>query len=406
VEDILIADSFRFVSHHDIELGLPRQEIEGFVVGPAESASQPLPLIITIPGYGQTADSEYFREKLNRYLAERYGCLVMSVNYHGVKKVPEPFDFSQLAGLLADLRDSYGWNPVSAKSLQDAISEFVVWASARGVKRLPISMKRFLRFTYPEYLSFGFLPAIDHFIAIRELARRYRFDQRRIVLFGSSYGGYIANLMSKYAPNTFSLVIDNSGLARVLLRDVLSGELLDGEQGREISYGNDKVVFPFSPSYPWTLNEQSPAYFSDARRSIRSLLHAGQWMPSGTRHCIFHSLADELVPIAEKDRLVEILRGVGRSVNYHRIEASDIDGKIFKTTSHGMDASLRSLFEIAVPDTIPRLDTMTDYERRSRASFSCGSETYQFDYAKEFDFRVQLQTNPHTLDLIHTETAG
>ena len=394
----MITDSFKFQSHPDIELGLPRQEVEAFVVGP-EASDQPPPLVITIPGYGQTADGEYFREKLNPYLAERYGCLVMSVNYHGIRKTPQPFDFSQLAGLLTALRESYGWQPASTTTLQDAISEFVLWASAQGIKRLPVSMKEFLRFVYPEYLSFGFLPALDHFMAISELAERHRFNQRRIVLFGSSYGGYIASLMSKYAPNTFSLVIDNSGFARVLLRDVLAEELLDGEQKREISYGESKVSFPFTPSYPWTLNELAPSYFSDARRGIRSLLHAGHWAPAASRHCIFHSVADDLVPIAEKDRVVEILRVQGRVVDYHRIEASAIDGKVFKTAEHGMDASLRSLFEIAVPDTIPELGAMTDYELKSVANFHCGNETYRFSYTPEYGCKAELLSNPTRLDI-------
>ena len=393
------AQSFRFHSHPDIELGLPRQEVEAFVTVPAETGNQPLPLVITIPGYGQTADNEYFREKLNPYIAERYGGLVMSVNYHGIMKAPKPFDFSQLAGLLADFRDHYGWSPVSATNLQEAVSEFVLWASAQGIKRLPVSMKEHLHFGYPEYLSFGFLPALDHFRAIGELAQRYRFDQRRIVLFGTSYGGYIANLMSMYAPNTFSLVIDNSGFARVLLRDILSAELLDGEQQREISYGESKLTFPFTPSYPWTLNEIAPTYFSDARRSIRSLLHAGHWVASASRHCVFHSVADDLVSVAEKDRVVEILREQGRVVDYHRIEASAIDGRIFKTAGHGMDASLRSLFEIAVPAAIPELGGMTDYELKSIASFRCGNETYRFSYTPDYGCTAELLSNPTRLDL-------
>jgi pimeloyl-ACP methyl ester carboxylesterase len=402
----LNAQSFKFQSHPDIELGLPRQEVEAFMTRPTDTSDQALPLVITIPGYGQTADNEYFREKLNPYIAERYGCLVMSVNYHGIMKVPQPFNFGQLTGLLADLRNHYGWQPASATNLQDAVSEFVVWASARGIKRLPVSMKEHLRFGYPEYLSFGFLPALDHFMAIGELAQRQRFDPQRIVLFGSSYGGYIANLMSKYAPNTFSLVIDNSGFARVLLRDVLSAELLEGEQKREISYGESKVTFPFTPAYPWTLNELAPSYFSDARRDIRSLLHAGQWAPSASRHCIFHSVADDLVPIVEKDRVVDLLRQQGRAVDYHRIEASAIDGSVFKTTEHGMDASLRSLFEIAVPNAIPELGVMTDYELKSTANFNCGNETYRFSYTPEYGCKVELHSNPTRLDISAPDMSG
>lgn len=391
-------DSFTFTPHPDIELGIPRKVVEAFVALPPEVGLEPPPLVITIPGYGETANSEYFLNKLNTYLAQQYGCLAMSVNYHGITKTPQPFDFYQLEALVSELQIYYGWTPSSSNG-QEAIGEFVCWASARGFRRLPTSFKRYLHFEYPEYLSFGFLPALDHFTAISELAKRHQFSQRRIVVFGSSYGGYIANLMSKFAPNTFSLVIDNSGFSHVLLRDILTAELHEGEQWREIGYGEASVHFPFAPVYPWTLNELSPAYFSDARRGIRSLLNCAHWARSASRHCIFHSVDDDLVPIREKDLMVEALRATGREVIYRRIEQADIDGKTFKTLRHGMDASLRSLFELIVPEFIPGIDSQTDYERNSTVRFPCGGEIYQFEYTPDFGFKSSLYPDPQPVEL-------
>jgi len=380
---------FKFSPQPDIELAIPRMEVEAFVVHPASPCPEPLPLVVTIPGYGETADSEYFLHKLNSHIAERYGCIVLSINYHGIRKAPQPFDFSQLAAMIPELRDCYGWEPIS-KEPQEAIGEFVTWAYAKGIRKLPVSFKRYLHFKYPEYLSFGLIPALDHFSAIEELAKRCQFDLRRIVLFGSSYGGYIANLMAKFAPSTFSLVIDNSGFTHVLLREVLSSEQVEGEQYREINFGEARINFPLTPSYPWTLDELSTAYFSDAHRNIRSLLIADHWLGSKTSHCIFHSVGDRLVPITEKDRMVELLRLQGRNVKYHRIERSDIEGRKYKTLEHGMDASLRALFELSVPDVIPRLEVSTDYERKAVVRFPCSSLQYEFEFGSACEFNARI----------------
>lgn len=391
--DDLITTSFSFTPHPDIELGIPRKEIEAFVVRPREIDAQ-TPLVVTIPGYGETAGSEYFLGKLNAHVARKYRCPVLSVNFHGISRVPAAHHFRNPGELLAVLDLHYGWK--SAQQGFDAVmEEFIQWATERGISRLPESFKQYLQFEYPEYHSFGLLPALDHFRAIAELAKGLEFDPRRIVLFGSSYGGFIANLMAKIAPNCFSLVVDNSGFSRVRIRELLSSEIVGAAIPRPLGSGPVKLNFPAAASFPWTLDELSPSYLSDSRLCIRNLLIAGHWLPSATRHCIFHSAGDNYIaPVEEKDRLVELLRNAGRSVDYHRIEQSQVDGRVFKTLQHGMDASLRSLFEIAVPDRIPALTSPTNQELRSLLSFPCGKEVYEFRFGPDHAIEAQVRAQP------------
>lgn len=387
----ILIESFKFSPHPDIELGIPRREVEAFIARPASIGSAPLPLVITIPGYGEQANSEYFLNKLNVHLAEKYCCMVLSVNYHGINRVPSKFDFSHVPNLISELQLIYGWRPTSQLP-NEAILEFIIWSQKQGIKKLPSSLKRFIRFEFPEYHSFGFLPALDHFSAIKELAKRYLFDIRRSILFGSSYGGYIANLMSKYAPNTFSMVIDNSGFLRSQLTDLLQEDLSDGYAVKDIAVGESSLGFPIIPTFPWNLDEMSSGYFSDARRGIRCLLNINHWTSSDTDHYIFHSVEDRTIPISEKDQLVELLRSKGRNVNYTRVDQNNLDGVAFKNLGHGMNASLRSLFAIAVPGEIHPIDTKTNYERESDVKFPCGSEIYRFKFFSDYDFKVEIES--------------
>jgi len=82
--------------------------------------------------------------------------------------------------------------------------------------------------------------------------------------FGSSYGGYITSLMGKYAPFTFSLIIDNSGFCVSSLYEVV-GEKTGGYNGAIARYINNKrYEIPVVTDTIWSIDETSEYYFSDA----------------------------------------------------------------------------------------------------------------------------------------------
>jgi cephalosporin-C deacetylase-like acetyl esterase len=78
-----------------------------------------------------------------------------------------------------------------------------------------------------EYQSFGFLPALDCLTVLGDVLNRFpMINKKKIIAYGSSYGGYIAMLCGKYAPNTFSVIIDNSGFSRAELKYIAGYETL------------------------------------------------------------------------------------------------------------------------------------------------------------------------------------
>lgn len=51
-----------------------------------------------------------------------------------------------------------------------------------------------------EYQNLGILASLDVLNAISDAVDRYDLDFDNIIITGSSYGGYIANLVTKIAP--------------------------------------------------------------------------------------------------------------------------------------------------------------------------------------------------------------
>src|ERR1700675_2140186 len=59
----------------------------------------------------------------------------------------------------------------------------------------------------------GVLPALDGLQVVHRLLGEHGLNRRRTFLLGTSYGGYIAGMMAKFAPATFRMVVDNSGFS-------------------------------------------------------------------------------------------------------------------------------------------------------------------------------------------------
>jgi predicted peptidase len=206
--------------------------------------------------------------------------------------------------------------------------------------------------------------------------------------YGSSYGGYIALLLGKFAPHTFSAIIDNSGFSRASVIDICTREYKLGS----VVYRHEGVTIQAIADEPWTLSDElDPNYFSESCRSIRSLLEESHRIPSDTSYYIFHGDEDKVCPTSEKEQVVEILRKYNL-VNFKKVTADDIDGRVFKDLSHGMKASLRGVFDLVqeAGGKLQKSEDLTDFDRSSVHTFACGTKTYSFSYSNDHQIRVEI----------------
>lgn len=387
----------RFVikPHPDIELGFERKELEYFLTFPDKPINQDTGLILAIPGFGDRADSDYQRNKLRPYLAGKYNCLVAGVNYFGIgiKGPKRGFNYITAENLPALIDHIYGISPgsymVNTVLRTDLLAETL---KQKGIKRLDTLCRLIRTYAGGEYQSFGFLPAVDCLAVVGDVFRRYGINRKKIVAFGSSYGGYIALLLGKFAPKTFSRIIDNSGFVKVCLSDVAGKEFMSHEH-----ILIDGVGFPYAEDTPWTIiDDASPNYFSDDCKSIRSVIKENHVMESDAKYCIFHSENDQLVKVQEKRQLVRLLESKSISVYYKEVNKNDIDGKVFKTLDHGMEASLRGLFDLAAGvcnnDLHKSTDT-NDFDLNSTYTYDCGGKSYTFSFFHNFEIHVELRKN-------------
>ena len=96
------------IPHPDIENNYPRTPISYYIDIPDAGLDADTGLIFTISGYGGSPGSEY-EGKLRPYLANKYNCIVIGVDYFGCEiKLPNPQNYRFADDFFDQLESVYG----------------------------------------------------------------------------------------------------------------------------------------------------------------------------------------------------------------------------------------------------------------------------------------------------------
>ena len=365
----------------DVELGFPRQPLKYAAVPPAAGIGPETGVMLFICPWGMAIEDAYVGEKLLPYLADAHDCVAVAANYFGIgvkRRLGQRL--AEFPGWRAELARRFG------AGLLGLPFEAVPAELARlGVRELPADLPLILQ-TYPEYQSFGLQPALDHIAVLAAVLRDHPVRHDRIYGFGSSYGGYILCLMLKFLPNSFHAIVENSGFTEALPREMASTE----SDGRYWFDGKG-IRLCCVPASPWTLRDPASKYFiSDAVRAIRDCTIPTHYVASRTHLASYHAEKDGLIPIEAKRRFWATIGGKLplRSVT---VDDGMIDGRLFKTNAHGMDASLQLLADDGLEGLPARApDARTDFTRGTIVEVPAGDRLYRAAYRPDLtmDFSI------------------
>lgn len=375
----------------DIEVDFERSPMSYFLVPPSGGLGPDTGLIFWITPWGMAANSEYCINKLMPYLADKHNCVVACLNHHDVPvKAGGGVGFFVPDGWFDKLHELYGI------PLFDDFHTALAAMREKGVQTLKDPSLAIITLTGNDYLSWGFLPALDHIAVLGEILKTHELNKKKLILFGSSYGGYIATMILKLMPNTFSLAIENSGFTTAIPALVNDYET----QAPSITVIDGVTLQTFTQT-PWTFDEQArqnlfyekPVFFNPAHRAIRNLLEISHMQPSDTElHC-FHAPTDSLAPYAMKLTYTTFRKSLA-STQLHTITEANLDGHTFKDLSHGMNASMRGLFDYVASrrETLEKKDPQTDFDHETKLRFECAGSVYAIDYFSDLSFQAKLES--------------
>lgn len=361
----------------DIELGIPRTSPLIYHCTAPESGKAE-GLVFVIPRFGEDAGEEYQRG-LRAYLAEKYGLLAVTAEYHcyrsrpalGAKPIFTPEEYRNFQVQCA----RHGILVTHPLDVKDALA------------RLPVPYRFDLRLSIPngDYQNFGVMQALDHLLVLDDLRKSQEivFDEQNIVAFGSSHGAYIAHLIAKFAPNTLRAVIDNSAYTAPPIIGHTDGKLHFGPSCFE-THRLTRVDLHIDTA--WTVaDEAAPTYYSGWRHAIRDIAlssHIQASRAASRRPCQFrmmHSVQDNIQSIGGRRQQAELLKAAGFDVVFKDISAKDVDGKMVKHLEHGMDASMRAIFDYFYPNLQPNPGQL-DTDLGADVVYLCGDLVYSFGH--------------------------
>ncbi|EKS1358417.1 DUF2920 family protein, partial [Campylobacter coli] len=284
-------------------------------------------IVCIIPGGAEDMNSYIY---IDDYLTRNYKVAVININYHCIGNRPHlgsSFYLDDIDKFILDTSlkainlkciNVYGIN--SYENLNNAFIRI-----DQEIQKLKLNQQlhqnyklkthvSFLPFKN-EYQNFGIMQAMDILNAIFYIKENSPFKLMRgggirTILFGNSYGGYLANLCAKIAPWSIDFILDNSSFVNLfgnIFRLIGFGKEIDFTRYHG-TYDDTlfKNIFLYlSDKTYWNNNKFSKKYFSNARKIIREPLNKEhliiQSLYPNPKYILYHSIFDERSPFENKE---------------------------------------------------------------------------------------------------------
>ncbi|QGQ97786.1 DUF2920 family protein [Paenibacillus psychroresistens] len=273
-----MAKEYDFIAagHPNIYTGESR-EFKIYFSEPEAGVNENTGMLLLIAGYGGHAESKVYK-KMRRKFADEYNLVCVQCDYFG-------FEFMQLE-VLGETTQNF--NDMSVMQALDNLTALLMVAAILKDNNLS-------------------------------------FNTKKIIAYGNSHGAYLGHLCNVYAPELFSLLIDNAGyLYPVYLEDTHTRYLnvinKDGKQ--------EKIDFNYIVK-------------RKSLRMKRELIDLNMLYENYENKCsivTFQWVKDHIVDAAEKKKFCNSIK----KCLHVRIESAD--GIIFKSDLHG-DADYLQLFD-------------------------------------------------------------
>jgi len=359
----------------DFELGTPRSSPLKYEVSWPDHGEAP-GLVFVIPGFGGDTDPDYARA-LRRHVVESTGMAAVNVSYHCIQARPanggrvriDAREHMYLIGLAA-------FHKVPVANYQDIgdLTEQLASLPTPPTAKAAIDPGR------GEYQNFGILQALDHLAVLGDLIENAPpFNTRQVIALGSSHGGYIAHLMAKIAPDALAAIIDNSSYTQPPMNYLGLSELSEFD----LLYGGALLQCQVKPG--WSTSHRMNRNFygrdQDLIRDTGFLPHlqrthdlAGD---DGTQFFMVNAAVDSISAPACKRRQQAALTRAGFEAHLAIIDQDQIDGRLFKTMTHGLDCSLKALFDRYIGQVVPRR-AAPDGVGSTVTTYDCVDRGYRF----------------------------
>lgn len=294
-----------------------KREFEVRLTEPDGGISEETGLLVLIPGYGGGIESNVFK-KMRNLFSDKYNLLVMQCSYFG-----------------SEFMDARMTDFLNSKS---------DWAANSEPREKNVGVQIVMNETPENFNDMSYMQAMDLITATLLSIRLVQesdchFNQKKIILYGVSHGGYLAYLMNRLCPGLYSFIIDISGYVTPYFLNNL----------RPLK--NEANWFFIDYMIRRTKEVQFESELYDLKYLYQSFSNTCRVISFGGRD-------DEMVDIREKE---DFIHSIGVTADIIVVSADEVDGELFMNAEHGLGADFLKVFCMVyetIADTFPISDKL------------------------------------------------
>lgn len=291
---------------------------------PEKGVNKETGLVLFLSGFGGNANSNVYK-KMRNLFADEYNLLTVQCDYFGWEFMQSKTEGLSLLCDFKQFRDYPAEEQERALKHRDSL-EILREITKRNQKNLMLIAGQ--QENWYNFNDMGIMQAIDNITAVLTVMKivednGYPFNSKKVILYGHSQGAYLAHLCNVFAPNLFSLMIDNSAWLKPAYLE--EKRMLSFESGVEIIFDYlvrqleyDKEIYDLTSLYKRFHN-------------TCSIL-------------AFHGTDDHLVDYTEKKKLIDSIP----KATFYLVGDNDVDKDIFYSTGRGLGADFLKMFRVVM----------------------------------------------------------
>lgn len=276
-------------------------------------------IFLLVPGFGGNIDSKIYK-KLLKILPDKYNIVTVQCEYFGSEFMQEVknLDFIGLQNIF------------SSQKVVEYQKNHALFSEEIKENEYALNAREILNESIENYADLSFMQAIDILTAIKAIQIILRenglpFNEDRVLAYGQSQGAYLLLLANRIMPNIFSFIIDNSAWEYP--------KYLTHNRINVTQYGKSKIKVHFD-------------YFAKKILDFDSLRLNTIYKEFENKAYIFSILGagDTLLNIEEKKQFITNTN----NTYLEFIDLDKVDGEIYKSIGHGLDANFIKLIDHAM----------------------------------------------------------
>lgn len=287
-------------------------------------------ILLLIAGFGANSNSNVYK-KMREKLSDNYNLITIQCDYFGYEFMQNTINIDTSELSMERLNKYFPKDEVK-KIYNENNLDFNKLIDVGKNYNISLCVKEDLSGeSLKNFNDMGIMQALDNIVAILKVMsiiyeNGYQFNTKKVILYGHSHGSFLGYLCNRFCPGLFSHFIDNSSWL----------------------YPNYLINNRYLPYYIENMILNIEFEYLSKRIKLNSKVLDLNFLYSNfENNCeitCYHGVTDNLITHIEKRNFCRKIK----KCTYNEITEEKLDGEIFKSTNHGLDADFLKLFDYSI----------------------------------------------------------